>query len=99
MVDRVYRSDLPALRKAFSELRSEFSRLEGRSDWVRLRIDPLLRHVERLERLVPLLDSSPLRGGVSMLHSDLVYLRENLRGLQARLAAAQQRRRRPGSRR
>lgn len=96
MVDRVYRSDLPALRKAFSELRSEFSRLEDRSDWVRLRIDPLLQHVERLERLVPQWESSPMRGGVPMLHSDLVYLRENLRRLQTRLDAVQERRRRPG---
>jgi hypothetical protein len=81
MVDRVYRSDLPRLRRVLLEIRAEFSKTGRGKDWVRLRIDPLLRHLERLERLMPSIESSRLRGGAPMLHSDLVYFRDNLKRL------------------
>jgi hypothetical protein len=91
MVDRVYRSDLPHLRKALLGLRGEFSRVDSPTDWVRLRIDPLLAHAKQLETKSRIWESSPLRGGVPMLHSDLVYLRENVRALERVLASAKKR--------
>ena len=82
MVDRVYRGDLPRLRKALAELRTEFARIEAGPAWIRLRIDPLSRHLRRLEDVVPQGSTSGLRGLVPMLHSDLVYLRQNVQALQ-----------------
>lgn len=87
MVDRVYKNDLPRLRGALLGMKAEFSRLEPRTDWVRLRIDPLLRHLRELEALIPRIEASGLHGGVPQLHSDLVYLRQNVEALKARLAA------------
>ncbi len=86
MVDRVYKSGLPALRKELERLRKDFSDLGSRTNWVRLRIDPLLDHVRSLERLMGSeglsREGSRLTRGVEMFHSDLVYLRTNVRGLQ-----------------
>jgi len=86
MVDRVYKSDIPALRDALENLRREFSGLGCKTDWARLRIDPLLQHAVSLERLLKSrkfsAEMSRLRRGVVMFHSDLVYLRENVRALQ-----------------
>jgi hypothetical protein len=87
MVDRVYRSDLPRLRATLLGLRDGFSRIESSTDWVRLRIDPLLSHVERLEKMVRVWESSRLSGGVPMLHSDLVYFRQNVVWLKQALVA------------
>ncbi len=87
MVDRVYRSAWPGLRRALRVLKTEFSKIDVRTDWVRLRIDPLLLHLGVLEALVRSWEASPLRRGVPMLHSDLVYFRENIRGLQQVLAS------------
>ena len=88
MVDRVYIEDLPRLRKALEELREEFSNIgPSRTDWVKLRIDPLLKHLESLEQVLHSKEFSRefsrLRKGVVMFHSDLVYLRENVKGLNA----------------
>ena len=88
MVDRVYRSELPRLRRTLRKMRSEFSRIHPSTDWVRLRIDPLLAHIDRLGARVRIWDSSPQRGGVPMLHSDLVYLRENVKHLRKVLGSA-----------
>ncbi len=86
MVDRVYRADIPRLREALVRLEGEFSAIDKGSDWARLRIEPLLRHAEALEQLLDSPDfseeSSHLRGIVVMLHSDLVYLRENVKALE-----------------
>lgn len=87
MVDRVYKNDLPRLRAALFEMRSEFSQIEPRTDWVRLRIDPLLTHLNRLEALVRRWEAARLRGAVPMLHSDLVYLRKNVDALRMVLAS------------
>jgi hypothetical protein len=87
MVDRVYKEDLPRLRKALEELREGFSDLgSSKTDWVKLRIDPLLKHLDSLEQLLQSREFSPessrLRKGVVLFHSDLVYLRENVKGLE-----------------
>ncbi len=86
MVDRVYRADIPRLREALVRLEGEFSAIDKGSDWARLRIEPLLRHAEALEELLGSPgfsdESSRLRGIVEMLHSDLVYLRENVKALE-----------------
>ncbi len=86
MVDWVYKADLPQLRKALEELRQGFSELRpSRTDWVKPRIDSLLNHVDSLEHLLHArefsLESSRLRRGVELFHSDLVYLRANVNGL------------------
>ena len=87
MADRVYKSDLPRLRGVLLEMKSELSKIEPSTDWVRLRVDTPLRHVELRERLAPSLESSDLRGGVPLLHSDLVYFRANVDGLRRVLAS------------
>lgn len=81
MVDRVYRSDLPRLRDELRKLRKEFSDLHPKNDWTRLRIEPLLRHVDLLQRSLASMGSSRLSRGVRLYHSDLVYLRANVKGL------------------
>jgi len=85
MVDRVYRSGIPALRKELEALRGEFSTLHLKTDWVRLRIVPLLKHARELERLVSSQrfsrEYSRLSRGVAQFHSDLVYLRTNSKEL------------------
>jgi hypothetical protein len=81
VVDRVYKADLPAVRKALEKLKKEFSRLNTRTDWGKLRVGPLLRHVKVLEQQLKSQGSSRLTKGVRLFHSDLVYFRENLKGL------------------
>lgn len=86
MVDRVYKEDLPRLRTALEELRENFSDLDSsKTDWVKLRIDPLLKHLDSLEQLLHSgefsREFSHLRKGVLLFHSDMVYLRENVKGL------------------
>lgn len=87
MVDRVYRTDLPELRKNLLNLRKEFSTLDTSTDWVLLRVDPLIAHVDRLQAMVRIWDSSRLRGAVPLLHADLVYFRSNVRGLRRLLSS------------
>ncbi|MCI4350921.1 MAG: hypothetical protein L3K15_05355 [Thermoplasmata archaeon] len=91
MVDRVYKADIPALRKALEDLREEFSHLGSTTDWAKLRIEPLLEHARTLERLLKSRTqahaASRLRRGVEMFHADLVYLRTNVRGLRTVLRA------------
>jgi len=86
MVDRVYKARIPALRKALERLRENFSNLRPKTDWTQLRIEPLLRHAERLELLLGSMASSRefsrLTKGVELFHSDLEYLRKNVRGLE-----------------
>ena len=91
MVDRVYKGAWPEFRRALLNLRSEFSKIEPSTDWIRLRIDPLLEHLKLLEALVRSWKSYPLRGAVPMLHSDLVYFRENINGLKRVLASEKKR--------
>lgn len=85
MVDRVYKKDLPALRKSLEKLREDFSRLDSKTNWAKLRIDPLLRHVESLEQLLGAREFSRefsrLRRGVPLFYSDLVYFRTNVKVL------------------
>jgi chromosome segregation ATPase len=85
MVDRVYKAGIPALRKDLEQLKTEFSELKSTTDWRRVRVEPLLRHVKQLEQQLKSQGSSRLRKGVRMFHSDLVYLRENVNGLKEAL--------------
>ncbi len=86
-MDRVYKAGIPAQRKALELLKEAFSELGSGTDWTRLRIDPLLEHARSLERLLrsPKFsrETSRLTRGVVMFHSDLVYLRENVKALKA----------------
>jgi hypothetical protein len=86
MVDRVYKSQIPALRKALEKLRANFSNLSPKTNWTKLRIEPLLKHVNRLEQLLVSgefsREFSRLRRGVELFWSDLEYLRRNVRGLE-----------------
>lgn len=91
-MDRVYKEDIPASIAALEELREEFSGLTPKTDWVRLRIEPLLQHARSLQRLLrsPQFsrETSRLTRGVVMFRSDLIYLRENVKALKVILEYA-----------
>jgi hypothetical protein len=84
-MDRSYKEDIPGARRALEELKKEFSGVASATDWTKLRIEPLLGHVKFLERLLQspkfARETARLRRGVAMFHSDLVYLRENVKAL------------------
>jgi molecular chaperone GrpE (heat shock protein) len=87
MVDRAYKEELPRLRNAIERLRENFSNLDSsKTDWTKLRIEPLLKHLDSLEQLLHSgefsQEFSRLTKGVELFHSDLVYLRENVKGLE-----------------
>jgi len=86
MIDKVYKEDLPELRYALEKLRENFSTLSPKTDWTRLRIEPLLKHLESLEQLLASREFSGefsrLRKGVELFHSDLEYFRINVKGLE-----------------
>ena len=85
MVDRVYKNGLPELRNALEKLREDFADLGSKRDWTKLRIEPLLKHLECLEELLGSgefsREFSRLTKGVELFHSDLVYFRTNVKGL------------------
>ena len=85
MVDRVYIASLPRLMKDFHKLKEDFANLSSRTDWTKLRIDPLLSHLNSLEQLLKseafAQEFSRLSKGVVLFHSDLVYFRTNVQGL------------------
>lgn len=85
MVDRAYKGSLPQFRRELESVRERFSKLDSDTDWVQLRVDPMLRHLDSLEHLLKSRKFSRefarLRKGVVLFHSDLVYLRTNLIGL------------------
>ena len=96
MVDRAYKEDLPRLKNRLEDLRADFADLGPRgSTWARLRIDPLLKHLDALERLMNSEEFSGefsrLTKGVELFHSDLVYLRQNVKGLQKLLSSERRR--------
>ena len=84
MVDKVYKKNLPALRNALEELRENFSNLSSRTDWIKLRIEPLLKHLRSLEQLLESeefsREFSHLTKGVELFHSDLSILEQMLEG-------------------
>lgn len=90
-MDRVYKEDVPAAIEALEQLRAELTELTPRTDWIGLRIEPLLAHARALVRVM----RSPrharattrLTRGVVMFRSDLIYLRDNVRALRAIVAA------------
>jgi len=101
-MDRVYKEDISATRKALEELKEEFAGLGSSTDWNKLRVEPLLDHVRSLERLLrsPKFsrERSRLPRGVVMFHSDLIYLRENVKALKAILESERRSQpRRPGA--
>jgi predicted RNase H-like nuclease (RuvC/YqgF family) len=89
MVDRVYKANIPALRKSLERLKREFSGLKSKTDWGKVRVEPLLRHAKQLEQQLRGQGSSRLSKGVRMFHSDLVYLQENVNGLKKVLETEQ----------
>ena len=96
MVDRVYKASLPRLRNALLELRRNFTDLpNSKTDWVAIRINPLLRYLESLELSLHSPEFSGefshLRKGVELFHSDLVYLRVNVKGLEKLLQSEKSR--------
>ena len=97
MVDRVYKNGLPELRKTFEKLREDFDNLGTKTDWTKLRIEPLLKHLGSLEELLRSeefsRDFSRLTKGVELFHSDLVYFRTNVKALKKILRSEKIRRR------
>jgi len=87
MVDRVYIRQIPALRKDLERLKADFSKFGPKSNWAERRVKPLLSHVRQLESQLKSAKSTRLSKGVRMYHSDLVYLRENVRALEQILAS------------
>jgi len=90
MVDSVYKTGLPRLRKALERLKENFSNLDSsKTDWTKLRIEPLLKHLDSLEEILNSREFSRefsrLRQGVELFHSDLVYLRANVEALEKAL--------------
>jgi len=85
IVDRAYKQDIPSVIKRLERLRDAFATLDAKTDWTRLRIEPLLEHATSLDRLIHgkqfARETTRLRRGVAMFHADLVYFRENLQGL------------------
>ena len=90
-MDRSYKSDIPRHKKALTELKREFSHVGAATNWIGLRVEPLLQHVTSLERLLlsPKFsrERARLRKGVAMFHADLVYFRANIKALKEILAA------------
>ena len=84
-MDRSYKEDIPKMKRALEELKKEFAGVASTTDWIKLRIEPLLDHVKCLARLLRspkfARETARLRRGVVMFHSDLVYLRENVKAL------------------
>ena len=84
-MDKVYKHDIPAAIRELEDLRRRFAKIESKTDWKTLRVQPLLRHARALHKLMvsPAFsdEASRLRRGVSMFHADLVYLRENIKAL------------------
>ena len=84
-MDRSYKEDIPNTRRALEQLKNQFSGVASTTDWTQLRIEPLLDHVKSLERLLRspkfARETARLRRGVVMFHSDLIYLRENVKAL------------------
>ena len=84
-MDRSYKEDIPKTKRALEELKKEFSGVASTTDWIKLRVEPLLDHVKSLERLLRspkfAQETARLRRGVVMFHSDLVYLRDNVKAL------------------
>jgi hypothetical protein len=99
VVDRVYRNAWPPLRRDLLALKAELAKVDSATDWARLRIDPLLKHLNLLEIRAKSWEGSRLRGAVPMLHSDLVYFRKNIRGLRAVVAIERRRSERANLRR
>src|ERR1700745_172498 len=99
-MDRSYKEDIPKNRQALEQLKKEFLSVASTTDWTQLLIEPLLAHVKFLERLLRspkfARETSRLRRGVVMFHSDLIYLRENVKTLKQILDVERKsRRRRP----
>ena len=95
MVDRVYKASLPQLRHDLEKLKGEFSNLNSKTDWAKLRIEPLIKHLESLEQLLHSeefsMESSRLTKGVVLFHSDLIYFRTNIIGLKKLLESERKR--------
>ena len=98
-MDRSYKEEIPKMKRALEQVKKEFSGVASTTDWTRLRIEPLLDHVKSLERLLrsPKFEreTARLRRGVVMFHSDLVYLRENVKALK-QILDVERRSHRPG---
>jgi hypothetical protein len=95
MVDRAYKAALPSLRHNLEKMREDFSKIDSKTNWVQLRIEPLLKHIDSLEGILRSRrfsgEFSRLRRGVVMFHADLVYLRTNVQALAKILQAEKDR--------
>jgi hypothetical protein len=84
-MDRVYKRSIPETVVALENLKAEFAKVQPSTDWSKLRIEPLLGHARMLDEMLRSRKFSSeidrLRRGVGMFHADLVYFRENIRGL------------------
>jgi hypothetical protein len=87
VADRTYKGELPRVRRALEELKEDSSSLDSlRAEWVKLRSDLLLKHLDSLEQFFKSRgaseESARLRKGALLFQSDLAYLRENVKELE-----------------
>lgn len=84
-MDKVYKSDIPEMIQTLRQFKSDFSRIESKTDWANLRIAPLLKHAKTLQKIIEspkfAKETARLTRGVRMFRSDLVYLRTNIAAL------------------
>ena len=94
MVDRVYIAGLPKLGKSLEKLKRDNYDCDSKTDWTALRIEPLPKHLDTLERLLSSekfsLELSRLRKGVGLSHSDPVYFGRNVSELERILQSEKQ---------
>lgn len=84
-MDNVYKECIPKYKKVLESLRHEFADADSSTDWAKLRVEPLLAHVNFLYRVLQspkfARETSRLHRGVVMFHADLIYLRVNIKAL------------------
>ena len=92
-MDRVYKRGIREVARTLQDLRDQFAALDSKTDWTRLRVEPLLDHAKELTSLIEsrefARETARLRSGVEMFHADLVYFGDNIRGLKRALTAEQ----------
>jgi hypothetical protein len=86
MDTKQYLSKLEDLKKEFEELKDAFSKFNPLTDWNKVRIDPLLRH---LGNLMTLIQSFPNSIKEQLVEADVNYFQQNIYGLKSVLKSEQ----------
>ena len=91
-MDRSYKEDIRKFKAALEQLKKNLSAHGTKTDWMQLRVEPLLEHVKRLDQILKsprfAREAVRLREGVAMFRADLDYLRTNIKILKGIIAVA-----------